>query len=99
MVPVTGNTTRVRPATNAILSKVRGSKEKLYLEGAELEHLYSLSIVTDGIGLNITVVSHANKLCIVIISCPTLQPGTEGLGKFVKESYRDLQSATKLLLN
>lgn len=94
LLTVTGNATRMRPATNAILSNVRGSKQKLYLEGAELEQLYPLSIVTDGIGLNITVVSHANKLCIAIMSCPTLQPGTEGLAKFMKESYRDLQSAT-----
>ncbi|MDH5173370.1 MAG: wax ester/triacylglycerol synthase family O-acyltransferase [Gammaproteobacteria bacterium] len=93
LLTVTGNATRVRPATNAILSNVPGSKEKLYLEGAELEYLYPLSIVTDGMGLNITVVSHANKLCIAIISCPTDQPGVEGLGKLLKASYRDLQAA------
>jgi len=93
LLTVTGNATRVRPATNAILSNVPGSKEKLYLEGAELEYLYPLSIVTDGMGLNITVVSHANKLCIAIISCPTDQPGIEGLGKLLKASYRDLQAA------
>ncbi|MGL4563690.1 MAG: WS/DGAT domain-containing protein, partial [Halioglobus sp.] len=67
--------------------------EKLYLEGAELEYLYPLSIVTDGMGLNITVVSYAKKLCIAIISCPTDQPGIEVLGKLVKDSFRDLQAA------
>jgi WS/DGAT/MGAT family acyltransferase len=95
LLTVTGNATRVRPATNAILSNVPGSREKLYLEGAELEYLYPLSIVTDGMGLNITVVSHANKLCIAIISCPTDQPGVEGLGKLLKASYRDLQAAVR----
>ena len=93
LLTVTGNATKVRPATSAILSNVPGSKEKLYLEGAELEYLYPLSIVTDGMGLNITVVSYAKKLCIAIISCPTDQPGIEGLGKLVKESYRDLHAA------
>ncbi len=93
LLTVTGNATRVRPATSAILSNVPGSKEKLYLEGAELEYLYPLSIVTDGMGLNITVVSYAKKLCIAIISCPTDQPGIEGLGKLVKDSFRDLQAA------
>lgn len=93
LLTVTGNATRVRPATNAILSNVPGSKDRLYLEGAELEYLYPLSIVTDGMGLNITVVSHSNKLCIAIISCPTDQPGIEDLGKLLKQSYRDLQAA------
>lgn len=95
LLTVTGNAAKVRPATNAILSNVPGSREKLYLEGAELEALYPLSIVTDGVGLNITVVSHANKLCIAIISCPTEQPGIEGLGKLLKDSYRELQAAAR----
>ncbi len=93
LLTVTGNANKVRPATSAILSNVPGSKEKLYLEGAELEYLYPLSIVTDGMGLNITVVSYAKKLCIAIISCPTDQPGIEVLGKLVKDSFRDLQAA------
>lgn len=93
LLTVTGNATKVRPATNAIFSNVPGSKEKLYLEGAELEALYPLSIVTDGMGLNITVVSHATKLCFALISCPTHLPGIEGLGKLIKESYRELRAS------
>ena len=93
LLTITGNATRVRPATNAIFSNVPGSREKLYLAGAELEALYPLSIVTDGMGLNITVVSHTNKLCFAIASCPTHQPGVEQLGKLIKDSYRDLRKA------
>jgi WS/DGAT/MGAT family acyltransferase len=95
LLTVTGNATRVRPATNAIFSNVPGSPEKLYLEGAELEALYPLSIVTDGMGLNITVVSHVNKLCFAIASCPTEQPGVETLGKLLKQSYRELRQAMR----
>lgn len=95
LLTVTGNAMKVRPAINVIFSNVPGSREKLYLEGAELEALYPLSIVTDAMGLNITVVSHANKLCIAMASCPTQQPGIEQLGKLVKESYRDLQAAMR----
>jgi WS/DGAT/MGAT family acyltransferase len=95
LLTITGNATKVPPATNAILSNVPGSSEKLFLDGAELELLYPLSIVTDGVGLNITVVSHAGKLCIAIISCPTEQPGIEGLGRLLKDCYRDLQAAAR----
>lgn len=91
LLTVTGNATRVRPAINVIFSNVPGSADKLYLEGAELEALYPLSIVTDGMGLNITVVSHAGKLCFALASCPSELPGIEQLGKRVKESFRDLQ--------
>ena len=93
LLTLTGNATRVRPAINAIFSNVPGSREKLYLEGAELESIYPLSIVTDAMGLNITVLSHANKLCIAIASCPRDQPDIESLGPMLKQSYRDLRAA------
>lgn len=93
LLTLTGNATRVRPAINAIFSNVPGSREKLYLEGAELESIYPLSIVTDAMGLNITVLSHANKLCIAIASCPRDQPDIEALGPMLRESYRELRAA------
>ena len=95
LLTVTGNATRVPPVTNAIFSNVPGSQDRLYLEGAELLKLYPLSIVTDGMGLNITVVSHAAKLCFAVISCPRYQPGIEQLGKLIKASFRDLQAAVR----
>lgn len=88
-----GRATKVRPAINAIFSNVPGSREKLYLEGAELQAIYPLSIVTDAMGLNITVVSHVNKLCIAVASCPRDQPDIESLGRLLKESYKDLKAA------
>jgi diacylglycerol O-acyltransferase len=95
VLTVTGNATRVPPVINAIFSNVPGSRDKLYLEGAELEALYPLSIITDAMGLNITVISHASKLCFGIASCPTDQPGIEQFGKLIRESYRDLQRAMR----
>jgi diacylglycerol O-acyltransferase len=93
LLTVTGNATKVRPAINAIFSNVPGSRKKLYLDGAELEALYPLSVVTDAMGLNITVVSHVNKLCFAVASCPRDQPGIEGLGKMLKASYAELRAA------
>ncbi|MEZ5568893.1 MAG: wax ester/triacylglycerol synthase family O-acyltransferase [Halioglobus sp.] len=93
LLTVTGNATKVRPACNTILSNVPGSQDTLYLDGAELEALYPLSIVTDGMGLNITSVSYAGRLCIAAVSCPARQPGIEALGKLIRESYRALRMA------
>ena len=95
LLTITGNTDRVKPTSNAILSNVPGSTQKLYLEGAEVEAIYPLSIISDGMGLNFTVISHFNKLCIAVASCPTRQPGTEQLGKLLKQSYRALQAAAR----
>ncbi len=97
LLTITGNATKVRPAINAIFSNVPGSRERLYLDGSELEAIYPLSIVTDAMGLNITVVSHVNKLCFAIASCPRDQPGIEDLGKMLKDSYRELRDAVRVL--
>ncbi|QFU76622.1 wax ester/triacylglycerol synthase family O-acyltransferase [Halioglobus maricola] len=88
-----GNATRVRPVINAIFSNVPGAKEKLYLDGSELESIYPLSVLTDAMGLNITVVSHANKLCFAIASCPKDQPRIHTLEALLKASYRELRDA------
>lgn len=93
LLTLTGNATRVRPAVNAIFSNVPGSREKLYLEGSELQMFYPMSIVTDGMGLNITVVSHGAKLCFAVISCPTELPGIEQFGTLLQQSYRELRAA------
>lgn len=95
LLTATGNATRLRPVINAIFSNVPGSREKLYLDGAELQALYPLSIVTHGMGLNITVVSHVNKLCFAVVSCPTGESGMAAFGDLLRESYRDLRQALK----
>jgi WS/DGAT/MGAT family acyltransferase len=93
ILTLSGNATRVNPAINAIFSNVPGSRKTLYLEGAELQSLYPLSVVTDGMGINLTVVSYAKKLCFAVTACPTMQPGIEVLGKYLKESFSELERA------
>jgi len=95
ILTLTGTATRVTPAVNAIFSNVRGSQHKLYVQGLELESLYPLSVVTDGLCINLTVVSYDRKLCFAITSCPTQQPGIENLGTLLTDSYRALQQALR----
>ncbi|MDZ7785296.1 MAG: wax ester/triacylglycerol synthase family O-acyltransferase [Halioglobus sp.] len=93
LLTLTGQAARVNPIVNAIFSNVPGPRQKMYLEGAELESFYPLSVITDGLGLNITVVSYTRKLCFAVTSCPTAQPGIDELDRHLKESYRALGSA------
>lgn len=93
LLTLSGNAMLTPPVINAIFSNVPGSREKLYLEGSELESLYPLSVVTDAMAINLTVVSYTNKLCFAVTSCPTQQPGIEQLGKLLKQSFRELKTA------
>lgn len=93
LLTLTGNANRVNPALNCIFSNVPGSRRKLYMEGAELQAMYPLSVVTDSMGINITVVSYGNRLCFAVTSCPTNQPGIEDMGRRLTDSFNELRAA------
>jgi WS/DGAT/MGAT family acyltransferase len=58
---------RVRPPLNVVISNVPGPPIPLYCAGAQLEGNYPVSVITDGVGLNITVMSYLDKLDFGII--------------------------------
>ena len=53
---------RFAPPFNLVISNVPGPRQPVYLAGAQLSHQFPVSIVTDGQGLNITVVSYLDRL-------------------------------------
>jgi WS/DGAT/MGAT family acyltransferase len=53
-----------RPLFNVVISNVPGPPMDIYMGGARLEHLYPLSVITDGTGLNVTIMSY--KRCVDI---------------------------------
>jgi len=59
---------RTRPPLNLVISNVPGPREPLYLAGAELQATYPVSVVIDGVGLNITVLSYRDHLDFGIVA-------------------------------
>ncbi|MBN8867199.1 MAG: wax ester/triacylglycerol synthase family O-acyltransferase [Solirubrobacterales bacterium] len=55
-----------RPPWNVIVSNVPGPPIDLYFAGAKLEAMYPLSIISDGIGLNVTIMSYRDSIDIGI---------------------------------
>jgi diacylglycerol O-acyltransferase / wax synthase len=51
-----------RPNWNLVISNVPGPQLPLYLAGAKLVANYPVSVITDGMGLNITVMSYLGSL-------------------------------------
>src|SRR3954449_12595891 len=58
---------RTRPPLNLVISNVPGPRTSLYCAGAELQSNYPLSVVVDGVGLNITVVSYKDRVDFGIV--------------------------------
>ena len=65
---------RFAPPFNLVISNVPGSRQPVYLAGAQLCHQFPVSIVTDGQGLNITVVSYLDRLDFGFIADRDLVP-------------------------
>ncbi len=60
--------------TNVVISNVPGPRKALYFAGSQMENYIPVSIVTDGMGLNITVHSYMDKLDFGLIACRELVP-------------------------
>ena len=59
---------RTRPPVNLVISNVPGPRSPLFLAGAKLEAHYPVSVVVDGVGLNITVMSYLDHLDFGIVA-------------------------------
>jgi diacylglycerol O-acyltransferase len=82
---------RTRPTFNVTVSNVPGPREKLYWNGAPLEGMYPLSIVTQGQALNITVTSVADSLDFGIIACRRSVPSAQRLIDHLDEALIELE--------
>jgi WS/DGAT/MGAT family acyltransferase len=65
---------RVNSPINVVISNVPGPRQPLYFAGAKLDAYIPVSTITDGVGLNITVHSYANRMDFGLISDRQLIP-------------------------
>ena len=65
---------RVNLPANLTISNVPGPRQPLYFGGAKLDAYIPVSIVTDGMGLNITVHSYLDRLDFGLIAARELVP-------------------------
>ncbi|HKJ35314.1 MAG TPA: wax ester/triacylglycerol synthase family O-acyltransferase [Solirubrobacterales bacterium] len=63
-----GTQQRMRPLYNLVISNVPGPPFPLYLGGAEVKANYPVSVIADGSGLNITVMSYRGSMDFGLIA-------------------------------
>jgi diacylglycerol O-acyltransferase len=77
---------RVPPLWNLVISNIAGPPVPLYTTGARLTHLFPLGPVQQGSGLNITVMSVVDRLCVGVLACTELVPDVQDIATaFVDE--------------
>ncbi|MCK0153104.1 wax ester/triacylglycerol synthase family O-acyltransferase [Alcanivorax sp. S6407] len=88
---ITGLSGRVSPMFNLVISNVPGPKQTLYLNGAEMQATYPVSLVLHGYALNITVVSYKDSLEFGVIGCRDTLPHIQRFLDYFEESLAELE--------
>jgi WS/DGAT/MGAT family acyltransferase len=84
-----------RPAWNLVISNVPGPQFPLYLAGARLEAHHPISVITDGMGLNITVMSYCGHLDFGIVADREQMPDVWSLMAWLGEALEELRPPTR----
>jgi diacylglycerol O-acyltransferase len=80
-----------RPNWNLVISNVPGPQFPLYLAGARLVAQYPISVITDGMGLNITVMSYCGQMDFGIVADRDQMPDVWKLLDWLRESLDELR--------
>lgn len=78
------------PPVNVVVSNVPGSPAPLFLAGAKLEAQYPVSLIMDGVGLNLTVLSYRGSLDLGVIGDRDLVPDVWSLIEHAKAELAEL---------
>ena len=81
------------PAANITVSNVPGPRQTLYAAGAELLHIFPVSISTHGLALNITVQSYRDQLDFGFIAGANIIPHVQVLCDMLPEEFAALEAA------
>jgi WS/DGAT/MGAT family acyltransferase len=80
-----------RPSWNLVISNVPGPQFPLYLAGARLEANYPISVITDGMGLNITVMSYCGHMDFGIVADRDQMPDLWSVMDWLREELEALK--------
>jgi diacylglycerol O-acyltransferase / wax synthase len=81
------------PPFNLCISNVPGPNVPVYLCGAKLLAHYPVSVITDGQGLNITLVGYLGQLHFGLVACRELVPDIETLASYLVDELELLAKA------
>jgi diacylglycerol O-acyltransferase len=81
------------PPFNVVISNVPGPNVPVYLAGAKLLANYPVSVLTDGQGLNITLVGYLGQLHFGLVACRELVPDIDAMAGYLVDELALLGKA------
>lgn len=90
---MTGQLAKWSPIFTTTISNVILNKDKLYLNGAQLEAMYPMSILFDGYALNVTVIGYDNMVAFGFTGCRDAIPSLQRLAVYTSDALEELEKA------
>ena len=84
------STNRIPVVANIVISNVPGPPVALYLAGAKMTANFPVSIVTHGLGLNVTIQSYNGSLDYGLIACKRTVPDLRKFGDAMQAAHQEL---------
>ena len=84
---------RLRPGYNVPISNVPGPRQDVYWNGAHLDEMYPVSVVYDGMALNVTGCSYADRICLGYVAGRDAVPDVGSLVPHTEEALVELETA------
>ncbi len=81
------------PLANVVISNVPGPRSPLYFAGARMLTYWPVSIVTHGLGLNVTVESYCGSLDFGLVAARSAVPDVDRLARALHAAYAELERA------
>jgi WS/DGAT/MGAT family acyltransferase len=85
---------RSRSPINLVISNVPGPATPLSIVGAQLEAIYSVGPILEGVALNITMWSYLGRMNFGLLSCRRLMPDLWDLADVLPDALSELAKAT-----
>ncbi len=82
----------LRPLYNMVISNVPGPRIPLYLAGAEMVAQYPVSVITNGAGLNVTVMSYRERVDFGIVADREQMPDLQDLVESARAALDELDA-------
>ncbi|WP_431237130.1 wax ester/triacylglycerol synthase family O-acyltransferase [Mycolicibacterium aichiense] len=83
----------VRPSYNLPISNVPGPPRQSYLNGASVDEIYPVSVVYDGMALNVTLCSYADQIGVGYIADREVMADVDDLIPLTETALAELEAA------
>ncbi|MBK7661660.1 MAG: wax ester/triacylglycerol synthase family O-acyltransferase [Betaproteobacteria bacterium] len=80
------------PLANVIVSNIPGPQEPLFFAGGRIRTYWPVSIVTHGLGLNVTVESYCGSLDFGLLAATVAMPDLDRFSRALVESHEELRA-------